>query len=818
MSSDKDKSKDSSFSFEKTPTKIGGEGETGKAGQDNDFNFSDIPVLGGKGDKEKKVSFSFDSQKNIKPLPKEPGISAYEAILRDQLHERKDTDKEHKVTKAESSSQENKESHSKWDKIASAKEADTKLIPSLKILIIFAIAVTVVVASGVLSFFLLKSKSQPAPKTQTTGAPRVTRPAKPDPKAEENARRIADLEKRLADANAARKESKFADALKIYQALMSEDWKEKEPLILFSVAECHENLSQDDEAVAYYVKCIDAGWKENAQPYIRASILLNKKTKYADSIKCLEKAREAFPADTSIGAPLAESYYLAGQADKAAAELKKANKTDLSLAMIKLYGSVLLKNNEKEQAKEVYVYGMKKFQDLDCFMAAAALSEKPQDKIDIMTQAITVIEENKRTTAIMRLAELLMQNGRKDESAKQLEKLSLDQLKPESSLDFLKMLASCGNFQKFNAEYKKTMELYPKDFTLHRTIFEILIDNGMEILALDTFKEWWNLKKEDYAGGYLYAKALGIFAYRTIDTPNEDPIPILKKVTELNPQFFDAFLELGYLYTMERNWGSAEQAYSECVKIKPNDRNARNLLALTKERAGKEDEAAEEYGKYIETLNLPPAERASELIEIAMRLQKNALAEKCLEELGKSPKHADEFKIQTIKFKLIYGKPDDNDFADTYPKAGRKFHVCYLLSKGRNNEVLRMTVPPDEFPDFWKLFILWKIDKSGWQEGIEALISKNKNVKDATYRLIADIWNGKKTPDEARKLLNKIHPDNESLIFLILAEKCRKDNLSSKAKVFYQKAASERQNPLACVIDYYSQIPIVTPAPAKTNK
>ena len=70
MSSDKDESKDQAFSFEKTPDKIGGETEPGKTGQADDFNFSDIPVLGGKTDKDKKVSFSFDSKKNIKPPTK----------------------------------------------------------------------------------------------------------------------------------------------------------------------------------------------------------------------------------------------------------------------------------------------------------------------------------------------------------------------------------------------------------------------------------------------------------------------------------------------------------------------------------------------------------------------------------------------------------------------------------------------------------------------------------------------------------------------------------------------------------------------------
>jgi tetratricopeptide (TPR) repeat protein len=450
---------------------------------------------------------------------------------------------------------------------------------------------------------------------------------------------------------------------------------------------------------------------------------------------------------------------------------------------------------------------MKKFRDLDCFMGAANLSDKPQDKIDIMTQAAGVVDENSRSSAIMFLAELLMQNGKKEEMSKQLEKISIDKLRAESATDFLKMLMNCGNIVKFTQEYKKAMELHPKDFAMHRTIFETLLENGQEILALDTYNEWWTAKGDPVAG-YFYAKTLGLFAYRSIDATHEDAIPIYKKVTDMNPLFFDAFLELGYLYTMERSWENAEHSYSECVRIKPDDRNARYLLAFAKERSGKGEEAVDEYEKYLRTLNLQSEEIAAGLIDIALKLEKPERAQKYLEELGKSPKYADEHKVQTIKFKLIYGKPNDNDFADPYPKAARKFHEYYLLSKGRNNDVLLMPIPPDEFPDFWKLFILWKNNKPGWQEGANTLIMKNKNEKDATYRIIADMWNGKKTPDEARKFLNKVHPDNEPLFLLMLAEKYRKDNVASKAKVCYQKAASERQSPLVAVIDFYAQIPI----------
>ena len=52
------------------------------------------------------------------------------------------------------------------------------------------------------------------------------------------------------------------------------------------------------------------------------------------------------------------------------------------------------KKQEKEQAKEIYIYSSKKFRDLDCFMSAAQLSDKyitdralPDKAIDLLDEA-----------------------------------------------------------------------------------------------------------------------------------------------------------------------------------------------------------------------------------------------------------------------------------------------------------------------------------------------------------------------------------------------------------------------------------------------
>ncbi|MFZ2655931.1 MAG: hypothetical protein WAX69_13455 [Victivallales bacterium] len=770
MSSEK---KDSGFSFENTPNKIGGDSKGGE-----DFSFTDIPVLGNI-EKEKKSVFSFDRKKHEKQKEEHAGADSTKEDLQPDMFQ------------GQGQAQEN------WDKIAIKKKFSLKLKLSPKILMIAAVAVGVVVIGGISAFVLLKPKE----KAQPDGQASATKSGNKDPKAEAEAKRVAELEKKLAAAAAALKESKFKEALKLYQTLLTESWKEKELVLVFGEAECYENLKQDDDALKDYQKCIDLGWKENPQPYLRSARMLAKKEKNDEVVKFLEKAREGFPADIAVGTQLALAYMASGQPDKAAAEFKKLNKSDLSLENLKIYCSILLKKQEKEQAKELYAYASKKFKDLDCFMSAAQLSEKLQDKIDLLTQALGVLEEKKKSIAIMYLTELLMQAGKKDEAAKQLDKVNLGELNPEKVSDFLKLLVTSGNLVKFKTEYKKAIDLFPKDFLLHQTIFDALMENGQDNLALETYSEWWSQKSNDYIAGYFYAKSLGVMP--------DEAVPVYRKVTELNPAFFEAFYELAYFYTLKRDFQNAEEAYSQCVRLKPGDRNLHQLLAYARIMNGKGEEGLDEYEKLLAGQNLSTEEKAAELIGLAFRLPTPARAGKYLNELKGIPKFAEEYKSQSLKLKLVYGKLEDEDFANTYPKSARKYHEYYLLSKGRFNEVLLMTVPPDEFPDFWKLFILWRNDKPGWQEGMDALLAKNKGRKDSLYGIIDSIWSGKLAPDDAKKHLEKIHPDNEALFYLILAEKFRKDKAPPvKAKVLYQKAATDRQNPIFCIIEFMAKQPV----------
>ncbi|GEM_PF-5273532 len=759
--------KDSGFSFENTPGKIGGDSQ-------EEFNFSDIPVLG-QSEKDKKGGFSFEQKKSDQqPIP-------YDAL------------KEQPPPGA-AGQPEGSAGGSKWDKIAIKKKFSFKFNFSPKMMMI-AGAVVLVVVGGVV-FLTMKSKSGASGGSTAQGG---AKPGKKDPKAEEEARRIAELEKRLADAATMLKDGKFKEALKAYQLLQTESWKDKELALVFGESECYDGLKQDDDAIKGYMKCIDGGWKENSTPYSKAAKILFKKEKGAEALKYLEKGRELFPTESPLGIQLAQAYYNMGQIDKAAAEFKKIEKSTLPLDMLKFYCSILMKKQEKDQAREMYIYGSKKFRDIDCFMSAAELSEKTQDKIDIMNQALANVEESKKSSAIMFLSELLMQTGKKDEAGKQLDKINIGSLKQEKVVDFLKMLVASGNFTKFKTEYKKAIELFPKDQAMHQAVYDSLVENGQDKLAFEIYSDWWS-SKGDSCAGFLYAKSLGAMP--------DEVIEIYNKLIKKNPDFFEALYELGYFYMLKRDWAKSEKAYADCVRLKPKDRNLNQLLAIAKIRNGKGEEAISEYDKFLTGLGLSEEDKAMDLVNLASMLTSSAPMEKYLNVLKNSSKYANEYKVQFLKYKLIHGKASESDFSGEYPKGARIYHEYYLLSKGKTNDVLLMTVPPDEFPDFWKIFIMWRSDMSGWQDLMDALIAKNKGRNDATYGIIAALWNGKLSADDAKKYVEKIHPDNETLFYFMLAERYRKDKVPIKAKVSYQRAISDKMNPISAIAERYSRQPI----------
>ncbi|MCI0417150.1 tetratricopeptide repeat protein [bacterium] len=110
--------------------------------------------------------------------------------------------------------------------------------------------------------------------------------------------------------------------------------------------------------------------------------------------------------------------------------------------------------------------------------------------------------------------------------------------------------------------------------------------------------------KPDFGEGYL-AIGNSYLAERKFDSP---AIDALTKATELLPQNYNAFYNLGVCYSNSGKYVEAESAYRKAVEINPKEPVAHYQLAMALLGQSKSAEAKSEFQKYLE-LNPNAADR-----------------------------------------------------------------------------------------------------------------------------------------------------------------------------------------------------------------
>ena len=229
------------------------------------------------------------------------------------------------------------------------------------------------------------------------------------------------------------------------------------------------------------------------------------------------------------------------------------------------------------------------------------------------------------------------------------------------------------------------------------------------------------------------------------------------------------------------------------------------MLALSKVKGGKGETAMAQYEKFVSSLKVPESEKDLMRLKIAQNLQSPEESLKYLSKISQVPDLRNEWRLFDIRHKLIYGGISDIDFTDGYGGPIRDYYIYYLMSQGRFKNILTLMTPPEDFPEFWKVFVCWKQNIASWKEQCELLIEKHKNNPDPLIPVAASIMLGKITPDEARSLLKRLPPEDEPFLLLVLAESYMKSNNKLKAKVCFALAARDKTNPLLPVINFFKQ-------------
>lgn len=161
--------------------------------------------------------------------------------------------------------------------------------------------------------------------------------------------------------------------------------------------------------------------------------------------------------------------------------------------------------------------------------------------------------------------------------------------------------------------FEKAVALEPSSATIHYNLGAAYERKDNPEKARVHFQEAVKLKP-DFGEAYL-ALGNGYLSQRKFDTP---AIEALTKATELLPDNYDAFYNLGVCYANSGKYTEAETAYRKAVSINPKEPVAHYQLAMALLGQSKNGEAKAEFNKYLE-LN-PNAADKQEVLELIKSL------------------------------------------------------------------------------------------------------------------------------------------------------------------------------------------------------
>ncbi|OGV52096.1 MAG: hypothetical protein A2017_10675 [Lentisphaerae bacterium GWF2_44_16] len=360
----------------------------------------------------------------------------------------------------------------------------------------------------------------------------------------------------------------------------------------------------------------------------------------------------------------------------------------------------------------------------------------------------------------------------------------------------IKKAVSEKNWTKLSEISLNALKEQPENITLHEKIQNYLMACG--------FHDRIGKLYDKYASENP-ASAEAVFLAARLKGNTQSAAHKMQEALKIKPGFYEAYMELGNIFSHLRNWNEAEEAYKGALKLKPDDPAARYLFALEQLRAGKGREALGAYETYLQGRKLTPPQVALKCVWLALHLDTPALAEKYLGEIKKEARYERKYMFYSMAEKAIYGKLEEKDFQEWYPNECRVYHIIYLLSRNKEREVQLQTTPPDDFPDFWKVFLAWKNDNADWQNNASAIIGKNRKDKDRTKGIIASLWLSEISVEDAERRLNDVAPESEGLFYLMLAECCKKKNEPEKAAGYYAKALKAKASPYKALIENYSR-------------
>ncbi|HOK04643.1 MAG TPA: tetratricopeptide repeat protein [Victivallales bacterium] len=757
--SDKEKDK---FSFESVPNKIGRGEKQGNEKENTDFSFDDVPVLG----KKEKSGSIVDLLGGAVSSPQKKRPVKEEKIDDSPLKLKENNNNNLADTVTESKDIFSSDLDTWLD--ATPKKKDNK-----KLFIAVASIVVVVIVFFAIFIILVKTLKKgdetqlPVERKKSLSKEDLERI-----RLEEQKRKI---EEEIASAEKLISENEISTA----EARLNE-LKEKYPeksAIYNTLGRAFLKKHDIESAKEHFIKAISTG-TEIPEPFVQLCKILLSQDKLSQAADFAEKGLKKFPEDQELLKIAAKIALKNGNRELATQLYDKTSKSELSQIELTDYAALLAQKNEKKKAREIYVYTGKKFLDPKSFEKAVSIEDDPIEKNAIINTAISVFEKDQYIVSrmLILLVKELLKAGRKDmalEKSKAIDPVSLDD---NDSILFIELNLDSSGDVILKDKIETIISSKKDNFLLIQKIYFLLVKNGKNALAAEIFSEFWAKNPDNIIFEYFYAKSLD---------PLEESIKYYKDVISKKNNFPEALYDLGNCLIAHRRYTEAEKYLTDASRLKPKDFEIHRSLFLSKFYNNRKKEFIIEFKNYLKSIQYPDIN--NQIIEYAQQLNDGAFSNEIISEMERNGNK--DVLYWKVRHDIIYWNNPEKYFNEYFPQEIRDLYIAYLLAKGKFKDILLLPTPPEKFPEFWKVFILWVAKKEGWEELAQTFREKNKY--NSSYELITSVMLSKTDPEDARRQIYRVSHELENVFYLVLAEKFKLDGLKIKAKVCYSKAIAD---------------------------
>lgn len=642
----------------------------------------------------------------------------------------------------------------------------------------------IILAAGVASFYIILPTFNPLPETDKIRFPKRKRktisPEKlkidPNLKDENKLQGYLQMAQKLFD------KKKYDKAEIVYRKILPTGWNISE--IFGKMGQCRELQKDENGAVEFYSKAIAKDYGGSVDIPLRLAEILKKQGKHREILYALEPIKGKFLTSIPLQGILAETYLKLDMPKETLAAFRRLNKQCLTQEQLQVFAKLLMEENDTKEAFKVYLFLGQNFRDMKSLYKASQVAPNPKLKIAVLTELVGKTRGQANWDQYkMLLGEEMLAQGQKREALKVLDSINTGRLSPESSLKFIKVMAG---FEKSASLLEACESIiksnYLKNFTVQKEIRDILLATNKTALAEKLFKKLALATPDNPVTNFMYASV----AHGT-----ENKIQYYNKTLTINSDFYPALMDLGKLYCDAGQWDEALKKFKKCSRLKPDSKEPRYWMAIVQIRENPSEKPLQNYAAFLANANTPEPEKLKEMISLAHYLPNDRKAMEYLVLMSKYPEMKTFMELQTIRTKLIYGTLKDNDFAGKKGGEIKKYRILYLLSQGRIKDVMMMPTLKSEFPEYWKVFICWRKNISSWRGNTQLLEFKHPN--NTIYILSSKLWQWEISPADAEKQINNITYEQKPLLFLMMAERYRKDGNKVKSSIFYQTSIKFKQ-------------------------